>query len=151
MVMSRQNRDFSISIEIVSIIETNFWKPSRFSRPSRLILFWRRDRDHVETNRDPQAYKNLNTAKSRLKSLDFKNLDQEKIKTGLDSKDNLDGYQKLVWSLDNLNLDWSRLLRPPGLSITNTHMNQFIFHPNFYFLLSKSPTLINSASVHVLV
>ena len=45
------DRDFSI-------VETNFWKPSRFSRPSRLILFGRRDRDldrdHVETNRDPQ-------------------------------------------------------------------------------------------------
>ena len=43
-----------------SIVETNFWKPSRFSRPSRLVFFGRRDRDldrdHVETNRDPQAY-----------------------------------------------------------------------------------------------
>jgi hypothetical protein len=45
------DRDFSI-------VETNFWKPSRLSITSRLILFWRRDRDldrdHVETNRDPQ-------------------------------------------------------------------------------------------------
>jgi hypothetical protein len=43
-----------------SIVETNFWKPSRFSWPSRLIFFGRRDRDldrdHVETNRDPQPY-----------------------------------------------------------------------------------------------
>ena len=31
--------------------------------------------------------KNLDAAKSQLKSLDLKNLDQEKIKTGLDSKD----------------------------------------------------------------
>ena len=41
------DRDFSI-------VETNFLKLSR------LILFWRRDRDldrdHVETNRDPQPY-----------------------------------------------------------------------------------------------
>ena len=48
------DRDFSI-------LETNFCKPSRFSRPSRLIFFGRRDRDldrdHVETNQDPQAYK----------------------------------------------------------------------------------------------
>jgi hypothetical protein len=36
------------------IVETNFLKLSRFSRPSRLILFWRQD--HVETNRDPQGY-----------------------------------------------------------------------------------------------
>ncbi len=32
------DRDFSI-------VETNFLKLSRFSRPSRLILFWRRDRE----------------------------------------------------------------------------------------------------------
>ncbi len=39
-----------------SIVKTNFWKPSRLSITSRLILFWRRDRDrdHAETNQDPQ-------------------------------------------------------------------------------------------------
>ncbi len=46
--------------------------------------------------------KNLDTAKSRLKSLDFKNLDREKKNSGLDTKDVLD-------------LDWSRLSRPPTL------------------------------------
>jgi hypothetical protein len=40
--------------------------------------------------------KNLDTAKSRLKSLDFKNLDREKKNSGLDMIDNLDGFQKLV-------------------------------------------------------
>ncbi len=40
--------------------------------------------------------KNLNTAKSRLKSLDFKNLDRDKIKVNLDIKDNLDRFQKFV-------------------------------------------------------
>ena len=39
--------------------------------------------------------KNLDTCQSRLKSLDFKNLDQEK-KVDLDVMDNLDGFQKLV-------------------------------------------------------
>ena len=43
----------------ISIVETNFLKLLRFSRPSRLTFFWCRDRDldrdHVETNRDPQA------------------------------------------------------------------------------------------------
>ncbi len=43
--------------------------------------------------------KNLDAAKSRLKSLDFKNLNREKIKKGLDSKDNLDVFQKLVSTL----------------------------------------------------
>jgi hypothetical protein len=43
--------------------------------------------------------KNLDAAKSLIKSLNFKNLDQEKIKTGLDSKDNLDKFQKMVSTL----------------------------------------------------
>jgi hypothetical protein len=40
--------------------------------------------------------KNLDASKSRLKNLDFKNLDREKIKVYLDVMDNLDGFQKLV-------------------------------------------------------
>ncbi len=40
--------------------------------------------------------KNLDATKSRLKSLDFKNLDREKIKVDLDVMDNLDRFQKLV-------------------------------------------------------
>ena len=61
--------------------------------------------------------KNLDASKSRLKNLDFKNLDREKKswsrpsrksrqfkKVSLDTKDVLD-----------LDLDWSRLSRPPGL------------------------------------
>jgi hypothetical protein len=38
----------------------------------------------------------LNTTKSRLKSLDFKNLNQEIKKFGLNPMDNLEGFQKLV-------------------------------------------------------
>ncbi len=68
---------------------------------------------HVSTNLD----KHLNASKSRLKSLDFKNLDREKKKlistvkkistlkkVGLDTKDVL-----------NLDLNCSQLSRPPGL------------------------------------
>jgi hypothetical protein len=40
--------------------------------------------------------KNLDTAKSQLKSLNFKNLDREKNNSGLDMMDNFDGFQKLV-------------------------------------------------------
>jgi hypothetical protein len=40
--------------------------------------------------------KNIDTAKSWLKSLDFKNLNQEKKNSGLNMMDNLDGFQKLV-------------------------------------------------------
>ncbi len=40
--------------------------------------------------------KNLDATKSQLKSLDFKNLDRDKIKVDLDVMDNLNGFQKLV-------------------------------------------------------
>ncbi len=40
--------------------------------------------------------KNLDPSKSRLKNLDFKNLDWDKKKVDLDMKDNLNGFQKLV-------------------------------------------------------
>ena len=36
--------------------------------------------------------KNLDTAKSQLKSLDFKNLDRDKIKVDLDRRENLDKF-----------------------------------------------------------
>ncbi len=40
--------------------------------------------------------KNLDASKSRLKNLNFKNLNRDKKKVDLDMKDNLDGFQKLV-------------------------------------------------------
>ena len=40
--------------------------------------------------------KYLDKVKSRLKNLDFKNLDRDKKKVDLNMKDNLDGFQKLV-------------------------------------------------------
>ncbi len=40
--------------------------------------------------------KNLDAAKYWFKSLDFKNLDREKKLSCLDSKDNLDTFQKLI-------------------------------------------------------
>ena len=39
--------------------------------------------------------KNLDTAKSRLKSLDFKNLDRDKMKVDLDRWENLDRRENL--------------------------------------------------------
>ena len=62
----------------ISIVETNFWKPSRFSRPSRLIFFGRRDRDldrdQVETNRDPQAYITSEMTRKTKKTKKHQNL-----------------------------------------------------------------------------
>jgi hypothetical protein len=45
LTSSRLNQEILISTEIIHHVETNFWKPSRFSQPSRLTLFWRRDRE----------------------------------------------------------------------------------------------------------
>ena len=48
--------------------------------------------------------KYLDTAKSRLKSLDFKNLDRDKLKLDLDRRENLDGFQKLVSTLRTVSI-----------------------------------------------
>ena len=50
---------------------------------------------------------NLNAAKSQLKSLDLKNLNQDWKKACLDESRNL-----------YLDLNWSRLSRPPSLTVT---------------------------------
>ena len=51
--------------------------------------------------------KYLDTAKSRLKSLDFKNLDRDKMKVDLDRRENLDGFQKLVSTLRTISISIS--------------------------------------------
>jgi len=44
--------------------------------------------------------KYLDEDKSRPKNLDFKNLDREKKKVDLDRRENLDGFQKLVSTIE---------------------------------------------------
>ena len=51
--------------------------------------------------------KNLDTSLSRLKSLDFKNLDRDKMKVDLDRRENLDGFQKLVSTLRTFSISIS--------------------------------------------
>ncbi len=110
---------------------------SRFLNPSRLFIIFGLKRSRqcqdFSTNlnvfwqistilmRLNNLYKNLDASKSQLKSLDFKNLDLEKKnfwswhdgiiptlkKVDVNTKDNLD-----------LDLDWSRLSRQPGLKIS---------------------------------
>ncbi len=128
---------FSISIE--KCVDFCIFS-SRFLNPSRLFIIFRLKRpqqcrdfstnlDCVLTNLDnldksrqistisTRLDKNLDASKSQLKSLDFKNLDREKkswsrhdghsrrfSKVSLDTMDVLD-----------LDLDWSRTSRPPGL------------------------------------
>ena len=69
-------------------------KKSRFLTNISICLDWSRFVSIVSISLD-DLDKNLDTSLSRLKSLDFKNLDREK-KIDLDVKDNLDGFQKLV-------------------------------------------------------
>jgi hypothetical protein len=51
--------------------------------------------------------KNLNAAKSKRKSLDFKNLDREKKNSGLDVMDNLDNLKKLISTLRTFSISIS--------------------------------------------
>ncbi len=51
--------------------------------------------------------KNLDTSLSRLKSLDFKNLDREIEKVDLDRRENLDGFQKWVSTLRTISISIS--------------------------------------------
>ncbi len=51
--------------------------------------------------------KNLNAAKSKRKSLDFKNLDWEKKNSGLDVMDNLDNLKKLISTLRTFSISIS--------------------------------------------
>jgi hypothetical protein len=69
--------------------------------------------------------KNLNTSSSRLKSLDFKNLDQDKMKLNLDRRENLDGFQKLVSMLRTFSISISI-----GLDVETTRLNLYSY---FYF------------------
>ena len=66
--------------------------------------------------------KNLDATKSQLKSLNFKNLNRDKIKINLDVMDNLDGFQKLVSTIEKsrlrsrfLDLVSTSMFRPKSL------------------------------------
>ena len=59
--------------------------------------------------------KNLDTANSWLKSLDFKNLNREKKIWSWPSRKSWHLKKVGLNAKDILNLDWSRLSRTPGL------------------------------------
>ena len=78
--------------------------------------------------------KNLDTSLSRLKSLDFKNLDRDKMKVDLDRRENLDGFQKYVSTLRTISISISICL---DVETTRLNLNlqlqsfSFIFALNF--------------------
>ncbi len=80
----------------------NFLKKSWLSRFILMVSISLKDLD-----------KNLNTAKSQLKSLDFKNLDREKKKFGLDRRENLDTLKKLVLTLRTFSISIGLNCRDP--------------------------------------
>jgi hypothetical protein len=63
--------------------------------------------------------KNLDTSLSRLKSLDFKNLDRDKMKLNLDRRENLNGFQKLVSTLRTFSISISI-----GLDVETTRLTK---------------------------
>ncbi len=65
-------------------VSTNLEKPQKISKILTVSIYL----DSLD--------KNLDTAESRLKSLDFKNLNREIKIFSLDTMDNLDGFQKLI-------------------------------------------------------
>jgi hypothetical protein len=112
---SSRSENFGVSRQFVSIsikkcVDFCIFS-SRFLNPSRLFIIFRLKRPRqcqdFWTNLD-NLDKNLDASKSRLKNLDFKNLDREKKEVDLDRRENLDYSKKL-------DLDWSRLSRPPCL------------------------------------
>ncbi len=64
--------------------------------------------------------KNLDAAKSRFKCLDFKTLNQEKIKTDFDSKDNFDKFRKLVSTLRTISISIGLDCRDPQANKTQS-------------------------------
>ncbi len=69
---------------------------SRFLNKSRLHLNKSQQISTISTNLDNLDVSQQSRQKSRLKSLDFKNLDRDNIKVDLDVMDNLDRFQNLV-------------------------------------------------------
>ncbi len=71
--------------------------------------------------------KNLDTSLSRLKSLDNKNLDRDKMKIDLDRRENLDGFQKLVSTLRTFSISISICLdvETPKLNYSRTILELF--------------------------
>ncbi len=77
----RQCQDFSTNLDCVSRNLENLDVSRQISTISTCL-------DNLD--------KNLDASKSRLKNLDFKNLDREKKKVDLDRQENLDNLKKLV-------------------------------------------------------
>ena len=67
--------------------------------------------------------KNLDTSLSRLKSLDFKNLDRDKMKVDLDRRENLDGFHKLVSTQRTFSISISI-----GLDVETTNLRKNTFY-----------------------
>ena len=93
-------------------------KKSRFLTNISICLDWSRYVSIVSISLD-DLDKNLDTSLSRLKSLDFKNLDRDKMKVDLDRRENLDGFQKLVSTLRTFSISISICLdvETPKLTI----------------------------------
>jgi hypothetical protein len=87
--------------------------------------------------------KNLDTSLSRLKSLDFKNLDRDKMKVDLDRRENLDGFQKLVSTLRTFSISISICLDVETTRLTKIASNKSgWFHEKTFLQLFKRSILV---------
>jgi hypothetical protein len=81
--------------------------------------------------------KNLDTSLSRLKSLDFKNLDRDKMKVDLDRRENLDGFQKLVSTLRTFSISISICLDVETPKLNNYRYTNHKIIVRFRFLFKS--------------
>ena len=80
-------QNISIETKKVSIYLNLSWKNLDYLQISQKSRFVSKVSIYLDS-----LDKNLDTAKSRLKSLDFKNLDRDKMKVDLDRQENLDNF-----------------------------------------------------------
>ncbi len=100
----------------ISIVETNFLKLSRFSRPSRLTFFWCWDwESQSRPRRDKSRAPTLSTSNSVIipteQSILY--LNREIKNFGLDTMDNLDRFQKLILTDQEITISIGLEFRDP--------------------------------------
>jgi hypothetical protein len=117
---SRRSQFISTKSWFISTKSRFISKKSRFLTNISICLDWSWFVSIVSISLD-DLDKNLDTSLSRLKSLDFKNLDRDKMKVDLDRQENLDGFQKLVSTLRTFSI--SILI---CLDVETTNLNFFI-------------------------
>ena len=115
-IETKMSRFISTKSRFISTKSRFISTKSRFLTNISICLDWSRFVSTISIYLD-DLNKNLDTSLSRLKSLDFKNLDRDKMKVDLDRRENLDGFQKLVSTLRTFSISISI-----GLDVETTRL-----------------------------